>query len=403
MSDVTVSFGSVDEGVARAARRLAGDLATTERAQGKLNNATRLTGKAFEKLSEGAAGPLGKFVKYGAAGVAIAGVAAAWRAAANASEAYAKVDKNTQLSLDVTTAKAEDFWAKIGKQLGTAVSHPWTSTKAAISDAMGSDPELQSKRSELMMKDARLRQDMAMARTSDEAAFILQLAEEDAAYLKIRMNLEALRRAGSISLPQFQEQARIESESHGIRTDKLMQAQNARDVQAMREKKALETAANDAGNEQMQRAYEMQKVDREALDNATAEAHIAELHARGLDLQAQKEQIALDTARKRLDIAGRLGATDAERQRALDALNASEAAQIRALGMPDDSSTRSPASRDLSPGLVSSALRGQVFGGGGSSSQNDVPKKLEKTNKTLEEIRKGIDILVRENSGFALA
>lgn len=402
MSDVTVSFGAFDEGVARAARRMASELATTERAQSRLNGTTRVAAKGFEKLAESAAGPLGKFAKYGAAGVAIAGVAAAWRAAANASEAYAKVDKATQLALDVTAAKAEDFWAKVGKQLGTGVSQPWTTIKAGLSDAMGTDPELQSKHSDLMMKDARLRQDMALARTADEAAFILQLHEEETAYLKIRTALEAARRAGVISLPQFQNQAKVELESHSIRTDKLMQAQSAREAAAMREQKALQDAANDAGNAQMQRAYEMQKTDREALANATAEAHIDELRARGMDKQAAKEQIALTASRQRLAIAERLLATEEERQRAVDAVNASEAAQIRALGMPEDAPAHSPASRSLAPGLYSSTLNRQVFGGGGGQGES-TPKKLDKQTKVLEDIKKGLDILVRENRGFALA
>lgn len=382
MSDVTISFGAADEGVAKAARRMAGELAVVDRASARLTNTAKLTQKAFDKLAEGAAGPIGKFAKYGAAGVAIAGVAAAWRAAANASEAYAKVDRQTQLALDVTKLKAEQLWQKLGRQLGTPVSGAWETIKARVSDSLGTDPELQAKNAAMLEKEARLRQDLAFARDADESAFIQQLHDEAEAYQKIRDNLEAMRRSQAISLPQFQAQSKIEQESHAEREKKLMEGYNRRSLENIRQRDAMDRAAKDAGDDQMFQAYEKEKLDREALQNSIAENHIQQLRAQGMDRQAQQEQIALEAARERLAISQRIGATDKERKRALEQVNATEAAMLKALDKPEEK-RGSSGTRSLGAGLYSAA---NVRGIQGASTVDSVPKKLDDQKKILTDM-----------------
>lgn len=397
MPDVSVSFGAQDEGVALAARRLSSELAVAERAGAKLSGTGKAASKSLEMIGKSIAGPVAGLARFGPAGAVLAVLAGGWTAAAHASATYAKVDKETQLALDTTAKKAELMWAKLGHQLGGDISSPLKSVAATISDLLGNDPELQAKFAAQEEKQARRRQDLALARDDNERQFLQTLQEEEDAYEKIVELHKVLLQSGAITGPQFRNLQQIDREAHDKRMQAALDKNSSAEAKRIADQAKADDQARDAMQDQMRAAYEKEKADRQSLDDATAEAHIDELRAKGKDKLAQQEQIRLDTLRKIRDIEARDGATDEEKRRAIEAVNNAQDAQLKALDVTKTSG-RFTGSQIIGSGLFSAGLGRQVFGPSGPAAPNKPSDDIKKSMKEQTDLLKRIEANTRSGA-----
>lgn len=385
MSDVNVSFGAQDEGIAAAARKLSNDLAVTERAGVRLGNTSRATSKALGMVTREAIGGAAGLLRFGAAGSILAGVAGGWYIATRASSEYAKVNRAAQHELDVTEKKAEFFLQTIGRGLGFQLDKPLTELGAAASNLVKNTPDAVGVQDEIFARskeEAALQMELALARTDEEGEFIKKLQDEQRALRDITETYKVLKDAGAIRGEQFGALMQGARAASDARRERIIAAENDRQGQAARDQAREAAAARNAGDDQMRAAFEKEQADRQSLEYMMAEAKIDELRAQGRTAEVTQEQIRLDTLRKINEIKAKEYITDKERAAAIDAVTRASKAELSAAGLTDDSGARRPftGQQEIAPGLITASASRQVFVGGGSASDPSV--------KRLEEIKR---------------
>jgi hypothetical protein len=392
MSDVNVSFGAIDASVAAAARRLAADLSMMEKAGARAGNTTQLMGKSMQMFTRSMVGPLAGLAKFGPYGVAIAALGGAWMAAAKGAEAYAKIDKQAAQEMEVTRLRAQGLWETLGKMsrdsFGVNILSPIAALEQGLASAVGVDPEVQRLHFEQMNKEAQLALDLSLARDESERAFLKTLHEETMEFEKQKMHRLAMQKAGLITERSRASLDRTAGEGHRARVDFLFRNENDRIGKEMRDRQKADREAREAFQDHTFEIFKKTDAERKSLEYTIAEANIDTLSAQGKEKQAKMEQVRLETVQKIADIKSKEFATDAEKQRAIEAVQRAEAAQLRQLDAKADK-IRTPftGSQVIMPGFASAGLSRQVFGpdGFGASSGDRSLRALGEVKKTGEE------------------
>lgn len=370
MADVNVSFGAIDQGVAAAARKIAGELAVMDKVGGKVTQSTGMMGKTVGMFGRSLVGPLAGLARFGPHGLAIAAMGGAWMAAAKGAEAYAAIDKQAGQEMEVTRLKAQGLWETLGKMsrdsFGINVLSPLKALEQGLADAVGIDPEVQRLHAENMNREAQRALDLALARDEGERSFLRTLQQETAEFEKQKLLRLAMEKAGLITQKDRGQLDRIAGETFRSTIGGLFAGENSRNAEERRKKEAAAREGSDAFQDHTFGVFQKMEADRKSLEYTIAEANIDRLSAQGKEKEARIEQVRLQTLQKIADIKAMENATDDQKRRAIEAVQRAEAAQLGQLNGPAFAATgRFTGSQVIMPGLVSAGLSRQVFGPGG--------------------------------------
>lgn len=402
MSDVSVGFGAVDEGLAQAMRKLQGDLAGMERAQGRVGGATAVASRGMAMMGRSMLGPLASLARFGQAAVPIIAVGAAWMVASKGARAYAEINEEAARRMEVAELRAKGLWQTLGKlsddSLGFNVLNPMKAMEQGIASWVGVDPAVQRAHFDAMMKSQREALEIALARDDGERAFLRALQMETAEYEKQKQVHLNMQKAGLITERHRAGLDRALGDTHRARIDDLFARENERKGKALEdERKAQEELrqqamkAREESREQMWQIMEKVEADRQRLEILTAEARIDTMLAQGKEKEARIEQLRLQTLEKIRDIKSREYAMEADRAAAIAAVQEAEKAQLARLEEPAFTRRRAwTGTQAISAGLSSAALTRQVFGGEGGNRQErtlqGVSKELVKQTAVLKSI-----------------
>lgn len=370
MSDVTLSFGAADQGVAQAAQRMVASLAKTEQAAKRTEKSLAgMSGfqvlKAFGAFQSGhrlvrlASDAMGEYAKKSDAG-------AAAQERVNRAVSNFKANLGADLAgltegYEKLIVVADRFRQGMVDSVANAInpSNPQGMARQAIDDEMRMSAEKRAK-----------------AKAED------MLEEAYAGYWRAQ--------PGGMTEDAAQIIERTRSQKDVKRINEMREKGVFKDLAPGEEDRLRKDVAlrHEAEWDRIHREFAERKENTKfTLDAAMKEAQIGELRAQGRDKEARAEQVVLDTARKILDIKKNELLTVDEKIAAVRAIGAAGQAELGG-GVPGYKPSKYNGS--IGGGLYSSSLGKMVFGETvgmrGADSQNP--------GKQLDEIKKNTKLQV---------